>query len=61
MSLDELAKQFGIKTVASGVETQVQDTICKKLKCDYIQGYMYEKPLHENEVVEYFRQQHTTE
>ncbi len=60
-SIVKLAKQFGIKTVASGVETQVQDTICKKLKCDYIQGYMYEKPLHENEVVEYFRQQHTTE
>lgn len=60
-SIVKLARQFGIKTVASGVETQVQDTICKKLKCDYIQGYMYEKPLHENSVVEYFARQHITE
>ena len=41
----ELAKRIGISVVCEGVEVQEQVEILKKMKCDFIQGYVYSKPL----------------
>lgn len=44
-SIIQLVRQFGVKTVAEGIETQKQVDILKEMHCDYIQGYVYYKPL----------------
>lgn len=36
----EMAKNFKMKTIAEGVETQQQFDLLKQLGCDYIQGYL---------------------
>ncbi|WP_235069714.1 EAL domain-containing protein [Turicibacter sp. TJ11] len=41
----ELAKRIGISVVCEGVEVQEQVEILKEMKCDFIQGYVYSKPL----------------
>ncbi|MEK7322132.1 MAG: EAL domain-containing protein [Pseudomonadota bacterium] len=40
-----MARGLGLRTVAEGVETQVQETELKRLRCDFGQGYLYSKPL----------------
>ncbi|MGN0902107.1 MAG: EAL domain-containing protein, partial [Succinivibrio sp.] len=40
-----MCKKLGIKTIAEGVEDEVQNEILKKLGCDEIQGYYYSKPI----------------
>lgn len=40
-----MAHKLGIKTIAEGVETLGQRDILKAFGCDYIQGYLYSKPL----------------
>lgn len=40
-----LAKSFGLRTVAEGVETEEQATILRELGCDAIQGYWISKPV----------------
>ena len=44
-----LAKRLGMKTIAEGVETVEQLKFLKKLDCDYIQGFLFSKPLPEEE------------
>ena len=44
-SIIQLVRQFGVKTVAEGIETQKQVDMLKEMHCDYIQGYVYYKPL----------------
>jgi diguanylate cyclase (GGDEF)-like protein/PAS domain S-box-containing protein len=39
------AHKLGMKTIAEGVETQTQVDILKALKCDYLQGYYFYKPM----------------
>jgi diguanylate cyclase (GGDEF)-like protein/PAS domain S-box-containing protein len=39
-----LAKSFGMRTVAEGVETRLQSEILKRLGCDSIQGYFIARP-----------------
>jgi diguanylate cyclase (GGDEF)-like protein/PAS domain S-box-containing protein len=39
-----LAKSFGLKTVAEGVETQAQVDILADLGCDSMQGYLLHRP-----------------
>lgn len=41
----QLAQTMGLKVVAEGVETEAQSSMLKKLRCDYIQGYLYSKPV----------------
>lgn len=41
----ELAKMMNLKTVAEGIETEVQVKRVRSLGCDYIQGYYYSKPV----------------
>lgn len=40
-----MAHKLGIKTIAEGVETPGQRDILKSFGCDYVQGYLYAKPL----------------
>ena len=48
-----LAKRFNLQIVAEGVETkETLDEVCD-LKCDYIQGYYFSKPLPYSEFMEW--------
>ncbi|GAB1154580.1 hypothetical protein YWY31_06050 [Paenibacillus illinoisensis] len=40
-----LAKGLDLKVVAEGVETEEQKIELEELGCDYVQGYLYSKPL----------------
>lgn len=40
-----LAKKLHMKTVAEGIEHPEQITMLKRLGCDYIQGYVYSRPI----------------
>ena len=40
-----MAKKLGIEVVAEGVETRVQHDTLARLGCDYVQGYLYSKPI----------------
>lgn len=40
-----MAKGLGLALVAEGVETQEQLNFLRELECDYIQGYIFSKPL----------------
>lgn len=44
-SIIALAKKMGLKVVAEGVETQEQLHMLKKEHCDYVQGYLFSKPV----------------
>ncbi|WP_245960430.1 EAL domain-containing protein [Hydrogenivirga caldilitoris] len=50
-----IAKSFGLKTVAEGVETREQAEILKELGCDYAQGYYFGKPVPPEEFESYIR------
>lgn len=52
----QLAKMMKLKTVAEGVETDAQAKRIKELGGDYIQGYLFSKPLPKTEFEEYLRQ-----
>lgn len=47
----KLAKKLDLKVVAEGVETREQADILKVLGCDIAQGYLYAKPLMEDEFI----------
>ncbi|MCW8932911.1 MAG: EAL domain-containing protein [Gammaproteobacteria bacterium] len=50
-----MGHSLGLKIVAEGVETQTQLTYLKKLDCDYAQGYLYNKPLPEQEMLDWMK------
>ena len=41
----KIAKSMGIETIAEGVESEGQVAILKAFGCDYVQGYLYGKPM----------------
>jgi diguanylate cyclase len=41
----EMGKNFGLKIVAEGVETEEQENFLMERNCDIAQGYYYSKPL----------------
>lgn len=43
----ELVKNFHIRTVAEGVETEAQVDYLREIGCDYVQGYVFYRPLPE--------------
>lgn len=43
-SIVNLAIQLGIKVVAEGVETEEEFLICKDMGCNFVQGYLIQKP-----------------
>lgn len=46
-----LAKDLGLKIVAEGVETPEQLAVIEKLGCDMVQGYIFDKPLTEDDFI----------
>ena len=43
-----------IEVVAEGVETVEQLEILRKYSCDYVQGFLFSRPLHSEQFVEYY-------
>jgi EAL domain-containing protein (putative c-di-GMP-specific phosphodiesterase class I) len=52
-----LGHNLGLETVAEGVETQMQSEFLSRLGCDYLQGYLYSKPLPFDALIAYLRAQ----
>ena len=50
MATIALAHSLGLKVVAEGVESLEQLEILKQLKCDFLQGYYFSKPLPAEEI-----------
>ncbi|GAA0198304.1 hypothetical protein GCM10009123_01950 [Kangiella japonica] len=48
-----LAKSFKLNSVVEGVETMEQIKLLMKYGCDYVQGYLYSKPLYPEDLVNY--------
>ncbi|MBX0312031.1 MAG: EAL domain-containing protein [Sulfurihydrogenibium sp.] len=46
-----LAKDFGLKTIAKGVETEEQVKFLSLLGADYLQGFYFAKPIPEEEAI----------
>ncbi|WP_198389894.1 putative bifunctional diguanylate cyclase/phosphodiesterase [Burkholderia ubonensis] len=49
-----LADELGLRTIAEGVETPSQASAVKELCFDYIQGYLYGKPMPADELIARF-------
>lgn len=48
-------KSIDKKIVVEGVETQEMVDMLKELKCDYLQGFFYSKPVPSKEIVQYLK------
>jgi EAL domain-containing protein (putative c-di-GMP-specific phosphodiesterase class I) len=48
-----LAHNLGLKVVAEGVETEAQRDFLVRHRCDYLQGYLYSKPLPADEATQF--------
>jgi len=44
-----MAHKLGLKTIAEGVETEGQRDMLLEFGCDYVQGYLYSRPVPANE------------
>lgn len=55
-----LAHGLGLRTVAEGVETEVQRAHLQSLNCDEIQGYLIAKPLPGEEVMKFISRFHAS-
>ncbi len=52
----KLAQSLNIKTVAEGVETEEQYDLLKKLKCDMVQGFLFAKPMHPDDLDRFLKE-----
>lgn len=48
-----MAHKLGLKVIAEGVETELQRDILAAVGCEYVQGYLYAKPMPEEEFLAY--------
>jgi diguanylate cyclase (GGDEF)-like protein/PAS domain S-box-containing protein len=51
-----LGHNLNLEVTAEGVETEQQLAFLQKYRCDYIQGYLFCKPLPANELIQFFRE-----
>lgn len=56
-----MAHKLGLKVIAEGVETQQQHDILKEMGCDFGQGYLFARPLPEDEFDALIRRKATNE
>jgi EAL domain-containing protein (putative c-di-GMP-specific phosphodiesterase class I) len=40
-----MAHKLGLSVIAEGVETTLQRDLLIKIGCDYLQGYLFSKPI----------------
>ncbi len=50
----DMARNLNCKTVAEGIETQEQATFISRMGCDYLQGYLFAKPMPVDELNTWF-------
>lgn len=55
-SIIAMAHNLGLKVVAEGVETRAQLQTLKSLKCEYIQGFYFAKPMPADALIEFIEQ-----
>jgi EAL domain-containing protein (putative c-di-GMP-specific phosphodiesterase class I) len=48
----EMAHRLGRKVIAEGVESYEQAELLKRQGCDYLQGFLYSKPVHAEELAQ---------
>ena len=53
-----MLKDLDLRIVVEGVETVEQLQLLTDLKCDYIQGYYFSKPLPREQFVSFINEQH---
>ena len=41
----DMVKKFDIRTVAEGIESMDQVEYLKRIGCDYVQGYVFYRPM----------------
>lgn len=51
-----MSHKLGLFVVAEGIETDKQMHYLKKYKCDYIQGYLYSKPLVKDQMLTFIKE-----
>ena len=51
----DLAHSFEFSVVAEGVEDSATVKVLKEIECDYIQGYLYSKPLPQDEFITWLK------
>ena len=51
-----LASKLGMKTIGEGVETEEQLEILKSFGCDMVQGYLFSKPVPEDEILQFLKE-----
>lgn len=56
-AITALARQLKLEVVAEGVETMAQLKFLRKLRCRYVQGYYFGKPLPADEVMDLLQQE----
>jgi diguanylate cyclase (GGDEF)-like protein len=52
-----IAREFGSQTVAEGIETQEQATALRDFGVDYLQGYLYSKPIRNDQLAQWLNEQ----
>jgi EAL domain-containing protein (putative c-di-GMP-specific phosphodiesterase class I) len=50
-----IAKNFQLKVIAEGVESDVQEYFLKKEKCNQAQGFLYSKPVPTEEAIQFLK------
>lgn len=45
-----MAKELNLKVIAEGIEMEVQREYLKNKNCDIMQGYLFSKPITQDEV-----------
>ena len=50
-----MAESLGLNVIAEGVETEAQEAFMKSTNCQYIQGYLYSKPLANTDFIDYLK------
>jgi len=53
-----LAHNLGLKVTAEGVETEAQRDYLIQHQCDFMQGYLFSKPLTAEDALKFFRESH---
>jgi diguanylate cyclase (GGDEF)-like protein len=59
-ALSALSRHLGLTTIAEGVETERQRDYLDALDIDEVQGFLFSKPLHSKDVIEFLQQHNST-